>query len=55
MNQVMRKATGRQLAEAELAGFRARLFDQSDLVSVCDLACGQELTPRAILRRWRQR
>jgi hypothetical protein len=25
---------------------RTRLFGQSDLVTVCDLVCGQELTPR---------
>jgi hypothetical protein len=43
---VLKQAAGRQRAEAELAGFRARLFGQSDLVSVCDLVCGQELTPR---------
>jgi hypothetical protein len=44
--QLLRQAAGRQRAEAELAGYRARLFGQSDLVSVCDLVCGQELTPR---------
>ncbi|MFI4965804.1 MAG: hypothetical protein ACHP9T_10590 [Caulobacterales bacterium] len=43
---VLRQAAGRQRAEAELAGYRTRLFGQSDLVSVCDLICGQELTPR---------
>ena len=43
---VLRQAAGRQRAEAELAGYRARLFGQSDLVTVCDLICGQELTPR---------
>jgi hypothetical protein len=46
LGQLLRQAAGRQRAEAELAGFRARLFGQSDLVSVCDLVCGQELTPR---------
>jgi hypothetical protein len=44
--QLLRQAAGRQRAEAELAGYRARLFGQSDLVQVCDLICGQELTPR---------
>jgi hypothetical protein len=44
--QVLRQAAGRQRAESELEGYRARLFGQSDLVSVCDLVCGQELTPR---------
>lgn len=43
---VLRQAAGRQRAEAELAGYRQRLFGQSDLVTVCDLICGQELTPR---------
>jgi hypothetical protein len=43
---ILKQAAGRQRAEAELAGLRARLFGQSDLVSVCDLVCGQELTPR---------
>jgi hypothetical protein len=43
---VLKQAAGRQRAQAELAGFRARLFGQSDLVTVCDLVCGQDLTPR---------
>ncbi|HEX3888690.1 MAG TPA: hypothetical protein VHW05_14430 [Phenylobacterium sp.] len=43
---VLRMAAGRQRAEAELNGMRTRLFGQSDLVTVCDLVCGQELTPR---------
>jgi hypothetical protein len=43
---VLRLAAGRLRAEEELAGMRARLFGQSDLVTVCDLICGQELTPR---------
>ena len=43
---MLKQAAGRQRAQAELAGYRARLFGQSDLVSVCDLVCGQELTPR---------
>ena len=43
---ILKHAAGRQRAEAELAGMRTRLFGQSDLVSVCDLVCGQELTPR---------
>jgi hypothetical protein len=43
---LLRQAAGRQRAEEELSGYRARLFGQSDLVSVCDLICGQELTPR---------
>ena len=46
LGQVLKQAAGRQRAQAELAGFRARLFGQSDLVHVCDLICGQELTPR---------
>jgi hypothetical protein len=43
---VLRQAAGRLKAEEELAAMRTRLFGQSDLVSVCDLICGQELTPR---------
>jgi len=43
---VLRQAAGRLRAEEELAGLRDRLFGQSDLVTVCDLVCGQELTPR---------
>lgn len=46
LNLVLKQAAGRQRAEAELAGMRVRLFGQSDLVTVCDLICGQELTPR---------
>jgi hypothetical protein len=46
LGQLLRQAAGRQRAEAELEGYRTRLFGQSDLVSVCDLICGQELTPR---------
>ena len=33
-------------AAARLAALRARLWDQADLISACDLVCGQELTPR---------
>ena len=43
---VLKQAAGRRRAEQELAGLRDRLFGQSDLVSVCDLVCGRELTPR---------
>jgi len=43
---VLKQAAGRLRAEEELAALRARLFGQSDLVSVCDLVCGRELTPR---------
>ncbi len=43
---VLKQAAGRLQAEEELAACRARLFGQSDLVTVCDLVCGQELTPR---------
>ncbi|HLZ75520.1 hypothetical protein [Phenylobacterium sp.] len=46
LNLLLKQALGREQAVAELAGMRARLFGQSDLVSVCDLICGQELTPR---------
>ena len=43
---LLKQSAGRLRAEQELTGFRERLFGQSDLVSVCDLICGQELTPR---------
>jgi hypothetical protein len=43
---LLKQAAGRLRAEEELADFRRRLFGQSDLVTVCDLVCGQELTPR---------
>jgi len=43
---ILKQAAGRQRAAADLAAMRARLFGQSDLVSVCDRVCGQELTPR---------
>ena len=46
LGMLLRQAAGRQRAEEELSAYRARLFGQSDLVSVCDLICGQELTPR---------
>ena len=39
-------AEGSAQAAARLAAMRARLWDQTDLVSACDLVCGQELTPR---------
>ncbi|HEY8003834.1 MAG TPA: hypothetical protein VIE16_06370 [Phenylobacterium sp.] len=43
---ILKQAAGRARAETELAALRARLFGQSDLVEVCDLVCGRELTPR---------
>ncbi|MBS0362088.1 MAG: hypothetical protein JSR98_11970 [Proteobacteria bacterium] len=43
---LLKTAAGRARAEAELGELRRRLFGQSDLVTVCDLVCGQELTPR---------
>ena len=46
MGLILKQAAGRVRAEEELAEFRRRLFGQSDLVTVCDLICGQELTPR---------
>jgi hypothetical protein len=46
LGMLLKQAAGRQRAETELAEMRARLFRQSDLVSVCDLVCGRELTPR---------
>ena len=43
---LLKLAHGRARAAAELGEMRARLFGQSDLVTVCDLICGQDLTPR---------
>ena len=43
---LLKMAAGRARAEADLTERRRRLFGQSDLVTVCDLICGQELTPR---------
>ncbi len=39
-------AEGSAQAAARLGAMRARLWDQADLISACDLVCGQELTPR---------
>ena len=44
--QILKQAAGRQRALEELAAMRERLFGQGDLVQVCDLVCGRELTPR---------
>lgn len=46
LGMLLKQAAGRQRAETELSQMRELLFVQSDLVSVCDLVCGQELTPR---------
>src|SRR6185437_2986755 len=43
--QILKAAAGRARAADELAAMRAGLFGQGDLVSVCDLICGRELTP----------
>jgi len=43
---LLKMAEGRRRAEAELAGARAALFGQGDLVTACDRICGQEMTPR---------
>jgi len=43
---LLRLAEGRRQAQAELAGARAALFGQGDLVTACDRICGQEMTPR---------
>jgi hypothetical protein len=46
LDQILRQAAGRARAQDELAGMRARLFGQGDLVEACDRVCGRELTPR---------
>jgi hypothetical protein len=43
---LLKMAEGRRRAQAELAASRQALFGQGDLVTACDLVCGQELTPR---------
>lgn len=43
---LLKMAEGRRQAQAELAACRQALFGQGDLVTACDLICGQELTPR---------
>jgi hypothetical protein len=43
---ILKLAEGRSQAQARLALYREQLFGQGDLVGVCDLICGQELTPR---------
>jgi len=43
---ILRMGAGRAQAQARLEAYRQRLFGQSDLVGVCDLICGQEMTPR---------
>lgn len=39
---------GTELARRKLAEFRVRLCRQTDLVSACDLICGEEKTPREV-------
>jgi hypothetical protein len=43
---LLKMADGRRQAQAALAASRQALFGQGDLVTACDLICGQELTPR---------
>ena len=43
---LLKLAEGRRRAQAELAGARAALFGQGDLVTACDRICGEEMTPR---------
>ena len=44
--QIVRMARGREEAEVTLARCRARLLNQADLITACDLCCGDEMTPR---------
>ena len=46
LGMLLKLARGRARAGVELGEMRARLFGQSDLVCVCDMICGQDLTPR---------
>lgn len=43
---VLQRAEGSAQAQARLATFRQHLWGQGDLITACDLICGQELTPR---------
>lgn len=44
--EVLARAERTETARARLAGLRARLNRQPDLVAACDLICGEEKTPR---------
>ncbi len=46
LDQVLAHGEGTEAARRRLADFRRRLCRQSDLVSACDLVCGEEKTPR---------
>lgn len=46
LGHLLRQGAGRRQAEGQLRRLREKLFGQSDLVTACDLVCGQELTPR---------
>lgn len=48
LEEVLARGEGTELARRKLAEFRARLLRQRDLVSACDLICGEEKTPREI-------
>jgi hypothetical protein len=43
---ILRQGAGRRQAQAHLAAYRRQLLNQRELVGVCDLICGAELTPR---------
>lgn len=46
LEHVLAHGEGTVLARRKLGEFRRRLGQQSDLVAVCDLICGEEKTPR---------
>ncbi|MEO8113600.1 MAG: hypothetical protein ABI655_04400 [Phenylobacterium sp.] len=46
LTAVLARADGRRAAQAKLGALRRALGDQPDLVRVCDLICGQEMTVR---------
>lgn len=46
LSGVMKQAEARAQARLMLAMYRGQLLHQADLVAVCDLVCGRELTPR---------
>lgn len=46
LETVLAHAEGTELARRKLTDLRRRLYGQPDLVSACDLICGEEKTPR---------
>lgn len=45
LTAILAQASRRQRAQERLKAYRRTLSDQPDLVSACDLICGEEMTP----------